>query len=519
MEILLNEGKALFVLGANGVGKSTLMHSLFRQNHNHSKRILAHRRTWFTSNSMDMTASKKTQTEQYMKNNDSDISSRYSDSYSQQRSSISIFDLINSENIRARKMANAIDNDNMSLAQRLSNKQSPIQAINELLALSNIPIVISLGKNEQLFASKNGSPLYSIAELSDGERNALLISTDVLTAEPNQLIILDEPERHLHRSIISPLLTSLFEKRKDCVFVISTHDIFLPIDHSESSVLLVRDCRWAGKNIQDWEADLISETDDIPANIKEGILGAKRNILFVEGENGSLDKQIYQLIFPNMTVISQKSCREVERAVEGIRGTESLHWINAFGLIDADDRTTEQIQVLKDKGIAALKSYSVESLYYHTEIISKIAERYSEVSGKSKEDLYTYATAKILENIIPHKERLCSRLCEKQVRNETFSNLPKHTDILGRGEFKLEINLTEFLEKEEEIFDSLRQDSNLNGLIERYPIRETPVINGIVTGLGLNKDTYEGAVRKLIIDKPEVKVFYQNLLKNLTVII
>lgn len=519
MDIPLAEGKALFVLGANGVGKSTLMHSLFQQNYNHSKRILAHRRTWFTSNSMDMTASKKKQTEQNIKSTDSNINSRYVDSYPQYRSSISIFDLINSENIRARHIADAVDKANLPLAQQLSDKQAPIQSINELLALANIPIEISLGKDEQLFASKNGSPLYSIAELSDGERNALLISTDVLTADPNQLIILDEPERHLHRSIISPLLTSLFEKRKDCVFVVSTHDIFLPIDHSESSVLLLRNCNWNGKNIQDWEADLISETEDIPANIKEGILGAKRDILFVEGDNTSLDKQIYQLIFPNLTIISQKSCKEVEKAVEGIRGTESLHWINAFGLIDADDRTTEQIQGLKDKGVVALKAYSVESLYYHTEIIEKIAERYSEVSGKSKDELFVNATSKIIENLVPHKERLCSRLCEKQVRNETFSNLPKHTDILARGNFEVNINLNEFLEKEEEVFDSLVQGENLNGLIERYPIRETPVINGIVNGLGLNKDTYEGAVRKLIIDNPEVKEFYQGLLNDLTEII
>lgn len=519
MQIPLTEGNALFVLGANGVGKSTLMYSLYQQNQSHTKRILAHRRTWFTSNSMDMTASQKMQTEQHIKNNDNQITSRYSDAYAQQRSSISIFDLINSENIRAREIATAVDKDNLSLAKELSNNQAPIEGINELLALANMPIVISLDKNDQLFASKNGSQVYSIAELSDGERNALLISANVLTSEPNQLIILDEPERHLHRSIISPLLTSLFEKRKDCVFVISTHDIFLPIDHSESSVLLVRNCRWNGKNIQDWEADLISETDEIPSNIKNDILGAKRDILFVEGESTSLDKQIYQLIFPNLTVISQRSCKEVEKAVEGIRGTESLHWINAFGLIDADDRTTDQILSLKEKGIIALKEYSVESLYYHIEIIEKIAERYSEVSGKSKEKLYQNATSGILDNILPHKERLCSRLCEKQIRNKTFSSLPKHTDIKSRREFEVKINLNEFLEKEETIFDSLIQEQNLNGLIKRYPIRETPVINGIVSGLGLNKDTYEGAVRKLIIDKPEVKEFYQILLSDLTEII
>src|SRR6185437_8756471 len=103
--------------------------------------------------------------------------------YSQQRTSISIFELINSENVRARSIASDFDVENIELAKEYSRNQAPIQAINELLAMSNIPINIMLGKDEQLFASKNGSEPYSIAELSDGERNALLIGADVLTTE------------------------------------------------------------------------------------------------------------------------------------------------------------------------------------------------------------------------------------------------------------------------------------------------------------------------------------------------
>lgn len=519
LNIPLVEGNALFVLGANGVGKSTLMHKLFQQNLNHTKRILAHRQTWFTNNSMDMTAAQKTQQEKNIKSTDQGVNSRWQDSYAQVRSSISIFDLINSENIRARHISRAVDIDDITLAKKLSNIQAPLQAINELLALSNIPIVITLEKDEQLFASKNGSLPYSIAELSDGERNALLICADVLTTEPNHLIVLDEPERHLHRSIISPLLSSLFQKRKDCVFVISTHDVYLPIDHNEASVLLLRSCHWNGKNIENWDADLISETDEIPNEVKREILGSKRNILFVEGENESLDKQIYQLIFPTATVLPQGSCSQVEKSVEGIKGTESLHWINAYGLIDADDRTSDQIKALLEKGIVALECYSVESLYYNLEIVKRISKRYSEISGINEKTLFEQSISGIIKNIQPHKERLCSRLCEKQVRNQIMKNLPKHKDIAQRGQFKLELNLKDIIEKEEALFDELIAENNLNGLINRYPIRETPVLNGIADGLGLNTDTYESAVRKLIIDDMETRNFYRGLLTNLTSLI
>ncbi|MBE2209699.1 MAG: ATP-binding protein, partial [Saprospiraceae bacterium] len=288
VDVPLTEGNALFVLGANGVGKSTLMQKLYTQNSGHAKRILAHRQTWFTDNAMNMTASQKKFTERHIKSTDKQVESRWKDDYSEARTSLSIFDLINSENIRARKIASAVDINNIELAKEHSSNQSPIQAINEILAISNTRITIMLGIDEQLFASKNGSEPYSIAELSDGERNTLLIGADVLTAEPHSLIILDEPERHLHRSIISPLLTTLFRKRNDCVFVISTHDVHLPIDHSNAGVLLIRGCQWNGKNIKNWDADLIPINSPIPDMVKRDILGSKRELLFVEGQSSIL---------------------------------------------------------------------------------------------------------------------------------------------------------------------------------------------------------------------------------------
>lgn len=88
------------------------MHNLFKQNPTHTKRILAHRQTWLENNSMNMTASQKTQSEQYIKSWDQNVILSWSDSYSATKSNISIFDLINSENVRARTITNAVDIDN-----------------------------------------------------------------------------------------------------------------------------------------------------------------------------------------------------------------------------------------------------------------------------------------------------------------------------------------------------------------------------------------------------------------------
>jgi len=521
LEIPLTEGKTLFVLGANGVGKSALMQKFFDQNHKHAKRILAHRQTCFRSNSMEMTASSKKQTEGQIKSTDLQVSSRWKDDYLGIRPSISIFDLISFENSRSRGIAGAVDKDDIQSAKQLSDDQkSPLQEINELLAISNIPIEITLGKDEQLFASKNKSKPYSIAELSDGERNALLICSDVLTTPKHNLIILDEPERHLHRSIISPLLSSLFQKRKDCAFVISTHDVSLPIDHSESSVLLLRSCQWAEEKIKDWDADLILEKDNIPDSVKQEILGSKRDILFVEGSHKSLDIQIYCLIFSNVTVIPQGNCSQVEKAVKGIKETETLHWINAYGLIDADDKTLKQIETLRTKGIATLECYSVESLYYNLEVVKKIAKKTAERKKKNETELYEKATSEIIASIQPHKEDLCSRLCERQIRSMVMKKLPKHEDIKKGKSFVIDpIDFKEVLEKEEAKFDKMVADKNYNGLIDRYPTKATQVLQKIANGLGLKRAQYEASVRELIIDDPETQEFYKTLLAPLTTLI
>jgi len=88
-------------------------------------------------------------------------------------------------------------------------------------------------------------------------------------AKEGSVFFIDEPERHLHRSIISPLLSSLFQRRPDCVFVIATHDINLPMDNPKSNVLAVRGCKWNGSQISAWDTDLISTDHDIDYHVKQ----------------------------------------------------------------------------------------------------------------------------------------------------------------------------------------------------------------------------------------------------------
>ena len=76
-----------------------------------------------------------------------------------------------------------------------------------------------------------------------------------------------------------------------------------------------------------------------------------------------------------------------------------------------------------------------------------------------------------------------------------------------------------YYNQEETKFEKLISDKNLNGLIERYPVRETPVLNNVAKGLGIDRPTYESIVRKLIIDNEDVLTVFRELLNELTTLI
>ncbi|MGY6550455.1 MAG: AAA family ATPase [Erythrobacter sp.] len=65
----------------------------------------------------------------------------------------------------------------------------------------------------------------SASEMSDGERAIFYLIGQTLLADESTLLIIDEPELHVHRSIMSKLWDELEAARADCAFVFITHDL------------------------------------------------------------------------------------------------------------------------------------------------------------------------------------------------------------------------------------------------------------------------------------------------------
>ena len=518
-QLSLEPGEILFVLGANGSGKSSLMFHFNAHNVGKTRKISAHRQTWMQSDSLDLTPSGKVSTEKNILQEDRNVHSRFRDSYASQRASLTIFDLIDSENIRARAIASAYDAQDDERLKEAGRTEAPITIINEILLESNMPIKISIEANERLTASKDGGSAYSASELSDGERNSLLIAGSVLTAPKGTLIIVDEPERHLHRSIISPLLKQLFARRSDCAFVVSTHESELPLVHSTARTLLLRSCSFSGgkQGPKIWEADELSEGDQIDDDLKRDLIGARRNILFVEGEESSIDKPLYSVMFPMISIVPKGSCKAVEQAVAGSRAAESLHWLKAFGIVDSDGFDDEQIAAKKTRGVYAVPYYSAEAIYFDPWIIERIASRQSLVQGGDPNELARHAIQMGVAAIKEHTVRLSKKAAMKSVRKSILGQIPNDETLLNGHELSI-VNAGPTIHAERKCqLDKAVEDTDWRTILHLCPVRESPALDEISRGLKFKRrGDYLGAVRQLLKDDEDSLSFVRGLFGELS---
>jgi predicted ATP-dependent endonuclease of OLD family len=64
---------------------------------------------------------------------------------------------------------------------------------------------------------------YNLRQMSDGERTVLYMAARVMTAD-HQVILVDEPELHMHSRLSVQLWDEAEKLRPDCRFVYITHD-------------------------------------------------------------------------------------------------------------------------------------------------------------------------------------------------------------------------------------------------------------------------------------------------------
>ena len=284
------------------------------------------------------------------------------------------------------------------------------------------------------------------------------------------------------------------------------------MDFPESKALLLRECEFSGGQATAWDADLLEPGQSLDEQLQRDILGARRGILFVEGRAGpSLDQPLYSLLFPNLSVVPKGGQGQVLHSVKGLRGARDIAWIDAVGIVDRDNRSDDEVAVLREEGVYALPWYSVESIYYHPDIQTRIAQRHAQLLGSDPESALQAARESALMRVRQRADHIVQKRASAIARGRAQGSIPARIDtdhILALPS----IDVPALRDEERSNLMTALDADDLKTIIERYPIRETGALAAIANGLGFQScSEYERAVLKLLIDDADSLAWARSL--------
>ena len=245
---------------------------------------------------------------------------------------------------------------------------------------------------------------YSATKMSDGERTALYFIAQVLAVPPNKALLIDEPELHLHKSLMNRLWFELEKHRPDCLFIYITHDTQFAAMHLNADKYWVKS--YYGEN--NWKIEKI-ESKDLPEDLLLDLLGNRKNVLFVEGTSGSYDTRLYSLIYKDYYVVPCGSCTQVIARTKAFNNTQLLHHYKAYGLIDRDYRSDYEIEAYKRDNIFTIEVAEVENLFITEELIRAIAK----IHGSNEDDVFQKIYAYIVKDRF--EKQIDSQVCQAVV--------------------------------------------------------------------------------------------------------
>lgn len=333
---------------------------------------------------------------------------------------------------------------------------------------------------------------YSATEMSDGERAVLYLTAQVLSVPKDKILIIDEPEVHLHPSIMNRLWKELERCRKDCLFIYITHDLNFASTHSDAEKLWIKDF-----DGQHWMLERIIE-ESIPEELVLEILGSRKNVLFVEGETNSYDSKLYSQIYHNYLVIPCGSCTQVIERTKAFRNSKVLHECTVYGLIDRDYRSDREIASLKEKGIYVIDVAEVENLFLVEELIKFLSNHFAtESAEQTVEKIKDYVINTKFANMI--ERQLCQSVVAEikyQLSCIEIKNI-NESDAKETMQIGLEsISYDDIKNEKEAVFKDALESNDYRSILRVF--NEKGISKTIGQFMGIKNDEYQGKVINLL---------------------
>lgn len=343
----------------------------------------------------------------------------------------------------------------------------------------------------------NISPYY-ILNGSDGEKSIVQFILFILLCPKDSFVFIDEPESHFNTALLNELFSSLEKKRNDIVFIYCTHNVdFIELREDARLVYL------EGFDGETWNMNEFNSFEDISIENIINIVGTKKPILFIESEKGKLDYKFYSSLFINFKIIPVISC---DKVVDSCKALNDYNYLNlnreAYGIIDNDFRTNDEIERYKQSKIFTLPYSEIENLILSPIIVDYICTKYD-----LNEKIERFKNA-VIDMASRDKTGII-----KDFLNKTYPKFQKSGHILNIDVENVDNeidrindeNKTKFLYEFEQFISSL--DSALNNRDYEEIIRSYPNKGFIscLSNLGISKDIYFSWVIHSIVEDEDFR--------------
>ncbi len=336
--------------------------------------------------------------------------------------------------------------------------------------------------NDTVMAKVPEGDAYDGIEMSDGERVALYLMGECLCAPQNAILIIDEPEIHLHKAIEGRLWDALENARPDCTFVYITHDLDFAAGRDYSQRLWTES--FDGTN---WSWAEIPNDEEFPAAMVFEILGSRKPILFVEGEHDSLDK-VYRSLFPRHTIVPCGSCFSVIRSVRSMSQPGIFTRHTAFGLIDRDRRSPEELNALERKGVFACPVAEVENLLVIPQILRAAAATLK--APEKADEAMAFATEQFRNEV----DRLAVAFTYRSVhfdlgRFEENKCWDKDELVREFAEHVGKVDVAAIYEQQKSKLEDISAKGDFMGILKVF--NRKGLVNQLAQKLGFKSDAYQ----------------------------
>lgn len=350
-----------------------------------------------------------------------------------------------------------------------------------------------------------GIKKFDAIQMSDGERVALYLISQCLVVPQNKIIIIDEPELHLHRSIMNRLWLEIEKRRPNNTFIYITHDISFAASHIQATKIWVKS--FDGQS-WDWEELMDSS---LPEECLLEILGNRKNVLFVEGLKDSPDTQVYRLIYPEFFIVPCGSCTKVIEYVKAMTDNCQLHHLKAFGLIDRDFRPDREISELKKKGINVLDVAEIENIFCIEPILQAINNQMNNMDSVNVDKAKDF-TIKLFQEQLTI-QTMKAIITEMHFQLAIYDFDAKSIDALDESIQNLSFTLT-YEEVKKNILQKYQTTSSCRDFMKILKLfNQKGLVNQIGQCFGLQNKEYIDFVLRLLKDernhelRNEVRIF------------